>query len=119
MLAANTGKSVEQRVRRDCERDHFLTADEAKEYGLIDQGHLPALIFYDAGAVTAALAFVSSCQRGNIMAKNDETNSQNLRCSFCGKHQDQVDRLIAGPGVYICNECVDAVQRAFWMTRRC
>ena len=30
-----------------------------------------------------------------------------LTCSFCGKHQRQVDKLIAGPGVYICNECVD------------
>lgn len=30
-----------------------------------------------------------------------------LKCSFCGKTQDQVKRLIAGPGVYICNECVD------------
>jgi ATP-dependent Clp protease ATP-binding subunit ClpX len=30
-----------------------------------------------------------------------------LTCSFCGKHQRQVKRLIAGPGVYICNECVD------------
>jgi ATP-dependent Clp protease ATP-binding subunit ClpX len=30
-----------------------------------------------------------------------------LRCSFCGNHQRQVDKLIAGPGVYICNECVD------------
>ena len=29
-----------------------------------------------------------------------------MRCSFCGKHQDQVHRLIAGPGAYICNECV-------------
>ena len=29
-----------------------------------------------------------------------------LRCSFCGKTQDQVRRLIAGPGVYICDECV-------------
>ncbi|MBE6973256.1 MAG: ATP-dependent Clp protease ATP-binding subunit ClpX [Ruminococcaceae bacterium] len=38
------------------------------------------------------------------MAKNDEKKS--LRCSFCGKHQDQVQRLIAGPGAYICNECV-------------
>jgi len=27
-------------------------------------------------------------------------------CSFCGKRQDQVRRLIAGPGVWICNECV-------------
>ena len=37
------------------------------------------------------------------MARNDE---KTLRCSFCGKHQDQVGRLIAGPNVYICNECV-------------
>lgn len=29
-----------------------------------------------------------------------------VRCSFCGKHQEQVDRIIAGPGAYICNECV-------------
>ena len=30
-----------------------------------------------------------------------------IRCSFCGKSQDQVNRIIAGPNVYICNECVD------------
>jgi hypothetical protein len=32
---------------------------------------------------------------------------KDLRCSFCGKLQDQIDKLVAGPGVYICNECVD------------
>ena len=31
---------------------------------------------------------------------------RSVRCSFCGKHQDQVERIIAGPGAYICNECV-------------
>ncbi|HTW09495.1 MAG TPA: ClpX C4-type zinc finger protein [Acidimicrobiales bacterium] len=30
-----------------------------------------------------------------------------LRCSFCGKNRHKVVRLVAGPGVYICNECVD------------
>lgn len=39
------------------------------------------------------------------MAKNDEKKS--VRCSFCGKHQEQVNRIIAGPGAYICNECVN------------
>lgn len=29
------------------------------------------------------------------------------KCSFCGKSQDHVAKLIAAPGVYICNECVD------------
>lgn len=37
--------------------------------------------------------------------KYDELNR--LKCSFCGKTQDQVNRLIAGPGVYICDECVE------------
>ena len=36
ILAANTGKSLEV-IERDCERDHFMTADEALAYGLIDQ----------------------------------------------------------------------------------
>jgi hypothetical protein len=31
---------------------------------------------------------------------------KSLRCSFCGKHQDQVQCLIAGPGVYICDACI-------------
>ena len=30
-----------------------------------------------------------------------------IRCSFCGKKQEQVGRIIAGPNVYICNECVE------------
>ena len=30
-----------------------------------------------------------------------------LKCSFCGKSQKQVKKLIAGPGVYICNQCID------------
>ena len=38
------------------------------------------------------------------MAKNDERRS--IRCSFCGKPQAMVDRLIAGNGSYICDECV-------------
>ncbi|WP_026884618.1 ATP-dependent Clp protease ATP-binding subunit ClpX [Clostridium akagii] len=39
------------------------------------------------------------------MAKFDD--KKQLRCSFCGKSQDQVRRLIAGPGVYICDECIE------------
>ena len=38
------------------------------------------------------------------MAKHDDSR---LKCSFCGKSQDQVKKLIAGPEVYICDECVD------------
>ena len=38
------------------------------------------------------------------MSKNEKGRS--IRCSFCGKIQDDVERIIAGPGVYICDECV-------------
>ena len=39
------------------------------------------------------------------MARNNE---QPIRCSFCGKRENQAARLIAGPGVYICSDCVEA-----------
>ncbi len=41
------------------------------------------------------------------MAKHGEHGSGNLVCSFCGKSQDEVRKLIAGPTVYICDECID------------
>ena len=39
------------------------------------------------------------------MAKND--TPKNVRCSFCGKAQESVRKIVAGPGVYICDECID------------
>jgi len=40
------------------------------------------------------------------MAKYSDEKNQ-LKCSFCGKTQDQVKKLVAGPGVYICDECIE------------
>ena len=37
----------------------------------------------------------------------DNDKERAVRCSFCGKTQEQVDKLIAGPGVYICDECIE------------
>ena len=42
------------------------------------------------------------------MSKYDE--NKHLKCSFCGKPQSQVNRLVAGPGVYICDECIQVCQ---------
>lgn len=39
------------------------------------------------------------------MARYDERKQ--VKCSFCGKSQEQVNRIVAGPGVYICNECIE------------
>ncbi|HUF32972.1 MAG TPA: ATP-dependent Clp protease ATP-binding subunit ClpX [Acidimicrobiales bacterium] len=41
------------------------------------------------------------------MARIGEGGGDLLKCSFCGKSQKQVKKLIAGPGVYICDECID------------
>lgn len=41
----------------------------------------------------------------NVFKFTDEKGQ--LKCSFCGKYQDQVKRLVAGPGVYICDECIE------------
>ena len=45
-----------------------------------------------------------------------------LTCSFCGKHKNQVRNLLAGPGVSICNECIEAavelIDNAGWEVAR-
>ncbi len=44
------------------------------------------------------------------MPKDDDRRDRPVYCSFCHKTQEQVDKLIAGPGVYICDECIDLCQ---------
>ncbi len=41
------------------------------------------------------------------MPNNDDTKERGICCSFCGKPQNEARRLIAGPGVYICDECIE------------
>jgi ATP-dependent Clp protease ATP-binding subunit ClpX len=45
-------------------------------------------------------------EEGFLMARTGDSGEL-LKCSFCGKSQKQVQQLIAGPGVYICDECVE------------
>ena len=74
-----------------------MTAEDAKEYGLIDQilakSRAPARARVDVG------------ERERVFRFGDEKGQ--LKCSFCGKSQEQVRKLIAGPGVYICDECIE------------
>ena len=48
-----------------------------------------------------------SRKRGDFVANKTSDEKQTLRCSFCNKTQDQVRKLIAGPNVFICDECID------------
>jgi ribosomal protein L37AE/L43A len=40
-------------------------------------------------------------------SETSEAAAENVHCSFCGKSQDEVRKMIAGPTVYICDECID------------
>ncbi len=42
-----------------------------------------------------------------MAAKKKDQQEEKLYCSFCGKSQEEVKKLVAGPGVYICDECID------------
>ncbi len=44
------------------------------------------------------------------MPKNTDNNNRVIKCSFCGKPQEVVKKIIAGPGVYICDECISLCQ---------
>ena len=44
------------------------------------------------------------------MARDGDIKDKSIRCSFCGKQQNDVKSLIAGPGVYICDQCVELCQ---------
>lgn len=44
------------------------------------------------------------------MPKEKDNGNKTVRCSFCNKTQDEVDRIIAGPGVFICDECIELCQ---------
>jgi hypothetical protein len=46
---------------------------------------------------------------GSRSWRNRAGSGRLLACSFCGKHQNEIKKLIAGPSVYICNECIDRV----------
>ena len=61
----------------------------------------------DRGASRQCAQEVARSLAGGSMAKHGEHGSGNLVCSFCGKSQDEVRKLIAGPTVYICDECID------------
>ena len=83
----------------------MLTADEAKEYGIIDEVISARELADTAGPITAGLA--DEATGGSIDVAKFGDGGELLKCSFCGKSQKQVKKLIAGPGVYICDECID------------
>jgi len=87
ILVHHTGQSMDK-IQRDTDRDFFMTAEQAKDYKIVDE------------------VISSKPTTRPRMARPREGNGT-LRCSFCGKSQNDVRKLIAGPTVYICDECIE------------
>src|SRR5260364_130993 len=90
LLSQHTVQTVE-RISSDTDRDKFMSAEDAKAYGLIDQ-----------------ILSKRTCGRFvSISNKKDSSSKKFPHCSFCGKSQHEVRKLIAGPSVFVCDECID------------
>ena len=81
------------------DRDYFMTSEEASRVRVDRPGDRTPLTSRDS----QNRRFRS--KRRDVARASD--GNEQLLCSFCGKSQRQVKKLIAGPGVYICDECID------------
>src|SRR5690606_10605360 len=93
IMAKHSGQSIDQ-IARDTDRDNFLSATEARKYGLVGR-ILTSRV--EAAGVAGASGLMSEKSGGEKL----------LYCSFCGKSQHEVRKLIAGPSVFICDECIE------------
>ena len=91
IIAHHTGQSIEK-VARDTERDYFMTPQRPRS---------------TASSTASSRSDVTERGGPDHGAHDRHECQHRLTCSFCGKPQRQVKKLIAGPGVYICDECID------------
>ena len=133
ILARHTGQPLEKIVQ-DTNRDNFMSPEAAKDYGIIDSVYsVPGDSLIAQRMMPAWPVAKSAAGRGGRPATSEPgpkkakgqvagdhghvttTSSTKgpkvpYRCSFCGKSQEQVRKLIAGQGVYICDECINLCQ---------
>ena len=102
ILAHHTGRALEE-IARDTDRDYYLSGEQAVAYGLVDSVESGRPARAGRGGGPLALGCRGSSEGGE--GKRDDNS--NLSCSFCGKSQKEVRKLIAGPTVYICDECIE------------
>jgi ribosomal protein L37AE/L43A len=106
-LTPRAKKVIELAVDEARRLNHHYIGTEHLLLGLIREGQ------GIAAGVLESLGLSLQETRAKIMQVLNEHKQLVRVCSFCGKQQDQVQRLIAGPGdVYVCDECVAALSKA-------
>lgn len=106
LAIASEGESVAAVVLREqVGSDLSVVRDRVMELlaepGMADPGPGPAMASRPSDSPEAPLVQATHERR-----LRDKPH-QSIKCSFCGKSQNQVEKIIAGPGVFICSECID------------
>jgi len=105
ILVHHTGQGMEK-IQKDTDRDFFMTAEQAKDYRIVDEV-ISSNPRRERSANRRAGGGASPEVRKAVMAGRAREGNGTLKCSFCGKSQNDVRKLIAGPTVYICDECIE------------
>ncbi len=99
--AVHRAAAIAQAGRGDVGTEHLLAALA------LDPGSRARRVLSHLGVSIAAIKKELDCYVGPGKQRRRKRGKVDLACSFCGKSQKQVKKLIGGPGVYICDECVD------------
>jgi ATP-dependent Clp protease ATP-binding subunit ClpA len=92
---------AQQAGRAEVDTEHLLAAL------VLDPGSRARRVLSHLGVSIHAIKSELDCYVGPGKQRRRSRGKALLACSFCGKSQRQVKKLIAGPGVYICDECID------------
>jgi hypothetical protein len=95
-------KEIPSRFEHAIEKKDF---DQAVFFAVL--GYLGSSLKGDTKAAFAALRIAADQIISSLNeSKSDDKKKQKVLCSFCGKSNFEVKRMISGPNVFICNECV-------------
>ena len=98
-------EKVSKELKKDCHRKQYIRSRDAETPFQVMS--YSTMTFQESEIYGEDVLEDTECNvEESVMAKN--TEQPPIRCSFCGKRENQASRLIAGPGVYICSDCVAA-----------
>jgi len=100
--AVQRAAAIARQAGRGCVGTEHLLAALA-----LDPGSRARRVLSHLGVNAAAIKKELGCYVGPGKRRRRRRGKADLACSFCGKSQKQVKKLVAGPGVYICDECID------------
>jgi hypothetical protein len=115
ILAERTGQPFDK-IASDTERDYFMSAGEALRLRPDRQGSSTSAADASSGSFSIDRRAGSLVYHGPhpppprdvpMADKKGGSSEKVLYCSFCGKSQHEVKKLIAGPSVFICDECIE------------